>query len=90
MKIRTERTWNSIDVRDMCISHSLYTQGDARAYEKMLNKVRELNPTPKSLYIIASDILKHSNPELAGDDVTSIMFLLEKEVVNTFYNIEEV
>lgn len=89
MKIKTERTWNSMDVRDMCISHSLYTQGDARAYEKMLDKVRELNPTPKSLYIISSDILEHSNPELAGDDVTSIMFLLEKEVVNTFYEIEE-
>ena len=90
MKIKTKRMWNSMDVRDMCISHRLYTCGDARAYSKMLEKVAELDRTPKSLYHIADDILEHSDPELAGDDVTGIMFLLEKEVVNTFYEVEEV
>lgn len=89
MKIRTKRMWNSTDVRQMCIDHQLYTAGDTRAYSKMLEKVTELNPTPKSLYTIAKDILEHSNPDLAGDDVTAIMFLLENEVVKTFYEIEE-
>ncbi len=89
MKIKTSRMWNSMDVRQMCIDHRLYTRGDSKAYAKMLEKVTELDPTPRSLYRIAEDILNHSDPEIAGDDVTAIMFLLEREVVATFYDIEK-
>ena len=87
-RIRTERRWSASDVRDLCINNSLYTRGDCRAYEKMLNQVDKMEPTPKALYIIASDIIKHSNPDLCGDEPSSIMFLLERDCVRTFFHVD--
>lgn len=88
MKIRSERIWRDYDMRTTCVKHGYYTRGNNEEYRKMLDMVERTNPTPKNIYKVAQDILDHSDPEMVGE-VTNIMFIIEKEVVNTFYEVEE-
>lgn len=83
-KITIKREWNAGHVRATCIRNRLYTCGDNEAYNNMLESVRDLEPTPENIYRVAKDIYEHSR----NQTITNIMFILEKEAVNTFYFID--
>ena len=82
--IKAESIWSMSDVRETCIKHNLYTRGDVRAYDKMLNRVEELEPDTNGLYEIAKDIQEHSEDQT----ISNIMFLLNRDAVRTFYQID--
>ena len=86
MRIREENTWHAADVRAFCIDHNYYTCGDCDAYANMLDMVSNLPVTPENLYKVAFDILVHSGRD---NTVENIMFQIRREVVLTFYEIEE-
>ena len=83
-EIEVEDRWSSDEVRHLCIRHELYTEGDTRAYRKMLDMVDELEPTTANIYKVARDIAEHSADQ---PPVESIMFLLKREAVMTYYSI---
>lgn len=83
-EIEVEDRWSSEDVRHLCIKHELYTEGDTRAYSKMLDMVDELTPTTANIYKVALDIAKHSKDQ---PPVETVMFILKREAVMTFYSL---
>ena len=83
-KITFKREWNSIDVRAACIRNDLYACGDNEEYDNMLTLVDELEPTTENIYLVAKDIYDHSR----NQTITNIMFILEREAVDTFYYID--
>ena len=83
-KIEVKRTWDSESVRIICVKHELYTKGNTKEYTTMLNRVEEIEPDTNGLYEIAKDIKEHSEDQT----VSNIMFILEKDAVHTFFEIE--
>lgn len=92
LKIREEKMWYAEDVRTMCVNHHFYTRGDNRAYDRMLNLIGDTVPTIDNLFTVAADIVNHTEPEYDEDghkeNIEHVMFLLNKEVVITTYNID--
>ena len=86
-KIKVIRRWDMEDIMHMCIDHNFYTRGDTRAYTKMLDYVKQKEPTPEEIYIVAVDILDHTDPN-EDQTITNIMYTIEKEAVQTTYEIE--
>ena len=86
-KIKVIRRWSMKDIVQMCIENNFYTYGDTRAYMKMLNHVDNKEPTPEEIYIVAVDILDHTDPN-EDQTITNIMYTIEKEAVQTTYEIE--
>ena len=82
--ITTSRSWSSGNIMASCIRNRFYTCGTNREYENMLRMVDQNDPTPEILYQVAKDIYDHSK----NQTITNIMFVLEKEAVNTFYYID--
>lgn len=75
-RVRERRKWFVWDVRQFCITHHLYTAGDSRAYDAMLQFVKFNPPTTANLFAVANDIVEHSS----GDwNISNVMFLLAKE-----------
>lgn len=82
------------EVRSLCVAYNLYTRGDSEAYEKMLDRVTEINRGTFNenneqilgnwnvdTYVeIATDIAEHSTIEdLEGDEkMEEIAYLLMK------------
>ena len=88
MNIKTTKTWSSWDVRNMCVRENFYTCGNNEDYSKMLDYVNEhKNPEDMDIYIVAKDILKHTDENLC-QTMENIMFILANDVVKYFYNIE--
>lgn len=85
LNITVIRKWNSESVRQACIKNDFYTCGDNRAYMKMLNMVDNTEPTTENIYKIAKDILNHSRE----NTIENIMFCIDKDAINTFYEVEE-
>lgn len=88
--IKETKTWSPARVRNCCIAHDFYTCGDNEDYTKMLDTVRELEPTTENLYTIAKDIFDHSDTEGDWEELTIsfIMYALNREAVITNYIIE--
>ena len=84
-EILEEVKWSASSVRRACIKGSLYTCGDCRAYDKMLNMVDECDPTLSNIYKVAKDIADHSDEE---NTIESIMFLLNAEAIDRFYTVK--
>lgn len=82
--ITEEKQISSSSVRECCIKHDLYTSGSCREYDKMLNMADENEFSLRLLYDLAKDITEHSEDQT----ITSVMFLLNKDAVNTFYTVE--
>ncbi len=82
-EINVERRWSELSVRSMCIKYRLYTAGDCESYRRMLDNVEEMSPTPENMYMVAKDIYEHSDDQT----ITNVMFLLEKDAVDTFFEI---
>lgn len=88
-----ERThWTAALVRQCCINHEYYTRGDNEEYEEMLDYVRANEPTVRNIYLVAADILEHSDTcnNLYGDvlTVSHIMYILKEETVYTTYEVD--
>ena len=82
--------WSPNAVQDFCIKCNMYTCGTNREYSEMFDFIRTHEPTTKNLYIVADNILKHSNDEVNNNFiVTDIMMLLEKNTVLIDYFIED-
>jgi len=84
-KIKVNRQWSAARVRQVCVDNGLYTRGNNQQYEGMLDYVRDSYPDTESLYLVAMDILTHSDEQT----VTNIMYLLEKGAVAMTFEIEE-
>ena len=84
-EITEEKIWSADDVRTVCIKHDLYTKGNCREYDKMLNFVEDNEVSLKNLLMVAEDICKHSEDQT----VENVMFLLNKDAVRTFYHISK-
>lgn len=77
------RSWDRRSVRDACIYNDLYTCGDNDEYEEMQCMVDRMQPTIKSLYLVAKDIQERSK----NQTITNVMFILEREAVLTTFEI---
>ena len=86
-KITAVRRWSMEDIVSMCIENNFYTQGDALAYSRMLQRVEVMKPTPEEIYKTAVDILDHTDPN-EDQTITNIMCIIENTVVRTTYEIE--
>ena len=86
-KITAVRRWSMEDIVQMCIENNFYTQGDALAYSRMLQRVEVMEPTPEEIYKTAVDILDHTD-ENEDQSIANIMYIIENEVVRTAYEIE--
>ena len=84
------RRWLPDDVRQFCLKHGYYTRGDCCDYEAMLRFISETTPNEENMYRVALNILNHSGYEIefgtADPDIIHVMFELEKEVVDVFYD----
>lgn len=85
--IKVLRSWSRMRVRMMCIDHEFYTRGDNEEYEAMLSFVDDSYPDTDNLWLVALNIRDHSRDDCPP--VTGIMYLLEKETVDTFYSLPE-
>ena len=86
--VTRKRKWDSADIRNMCIRHELYTRGDCEEYNDMFDMVHDSEPVTKSMYKVAKNIYDHSEHSDFG--VADIMYWIEKEVVITTFEIEEI
>lgn len=80
MKIIETQRLTTEDVRSVCCEYDLYTHGTNEDYEDLFMMVRNLRGpiiTAEALYLIAADILKHSDTE---QDVASIMWALGSKI----------
>lgn len=79
--IKEEKTWNSSDLREMCIRHDLFSNGVNADYNKALHFVDDNEPTILNIYRLAAFILNNSR----DNTLTNIMYLLSNDCVKTFY-----
>ena len=86
-KITAVRRWSMEDIVQMCIENNFYTQGDALAYSRMLQRVEVMEPTLENIYAVAVDILDHTD-ENEDQTITNIMCIIENTVVRTTFDIE--
>lgn len=83
-EIKITRKWSLKSVREACIKNNLYTCGDCEEYDHMLNWVERLYPSTENMYFIANDIVEHSEDQT----ISNVMFILEKDAINTFFEID--
>lgn len=83
-EIKITRKWSLMSVRAACIKNDLYTCGDCEEYDHMLNWVERLYPNTENIYFIAKDIVEHSEDQT----ISNVMFILEKDAINTFFEID--
>lgn len=82
VKLTETRYLNPCDLRSLCIRRDWYTRGTCAQYDNLLEAVRKTaDMTTGNLYIIAKDILDHSNTD---QDLTDIMYDLAEACVTTF------
>ena len=95
MTITETKRFDADKVRTLCIENQWYTRGTNSDYSDMFAMIDNFNHyetiTNDHIAIIATDILKHSNPvdftDNKYDDIATIMFYLNKEAVFTFYHV---
>ena len=95
MTITETKRFDVNAVRTLCIENQWYTRGTNSDYSDMFAMIYNFNNcetiTNDHIAIIAADILKHSNPADFTDnkyeDIATIMYYLNRQAVNTFYNV---
>lgn len=88
MQITSTRTWDAMDMIDMCVKNNLYTCGNRMDYDKMLDYVgQHENPEDMDIYLVASDILQHTD-ESMEHTIETIMYLVANQVIRYLYDIE--
>ena len=87
--IKVTRIWRHEDVREFCIKHNYFNHGTCHDYEFLLRWIDEHDdPTPENICFVAQDILMHTYYGFDCESTESMMFLIEKEVVNTFFKLD--
>lgn len=86
MKFKEIREFKEDSIRTMCIRHNFYTCGNNEEYTALLSK-ESLKPTTKVIAEIAVDIIRHS--EVDDYPIESMMYVIAKECVETFYEAQE-
>lgn len=88
MELKKSRTWDAMDVRNMCVREGFYTHGDCGDYKKMLDFVNShKEPDDLDIYLVAKDILTYTD-EALEQTVENIMFILANDVITYFYEID--
>lgn len=95
MTITETKRFDANAVRTLCIVNQWYTRGTNSDYSDMFSMIDIFNQcktvTNDHIAIIATDIFEHSNPvdftDNKYDDIATIMCYLNRQAVNTFYNI---
>ena len=87
LTIKSKPTWNSSDIRNMCIENGWYTKGDIASYSQMLDCVDCHQPELSVIFAVAKDIYDHSDH--AEADLQNICFVIANDVVITQIEIEE-
>lgn len=85
MRLEQRCTWNMYDMRNYCIRHDYYTNGDNKAYSTMLNFVEDNEPTAKNVELVAIDIITHSDKIYSifrDGDIDYITCEIWNEVIN--------
>lgn len=85
MTIKENKHWSVTGLRDMCIRHNLYNRGTNEAYNNLLDSLMLREVTIQEMYEVAKNILEHTE----DNTIENVMFLLNREAINTFYEIEE-
>ena len=83
-KIKSFDNWSINTVRQVCIDNDLYTKGDVKAYDNMLDCVDASYPTDENIYIVAKDIAEHSD----NQPITNVMYMLKNFAVYTTFTID--
>lgn len=86
LMIKSKPTWNSSDIRNMCVENGWYTKGDIASYSEMLDVVDRHEPDIGVIFAVAKDIYDHSDP--AEADLQNICFVIANDVVITRIEIE--
>lgn len=82
VKLKETRYLNPRDVRALCVRRDWYSRGTCEQYDNMLEAVRQTpDMTTGNLYIVAKDILDHSNTDC---DLTDTLYDLAEACVITF------
>lgn len=80
--IKEIRHWFAGYVVRLCLDYNFYTCNKGNDYNQMLDFVNTHEATKENLYIVARDILEHSDESInIRYIVTDIMALLEKHTV---------
>ena len=91
MKIK--RTWNGMSVREACVRNDWCTKMTNEYYAELLDSVENIDPTYENIWNLAEDIVDGSSLEKYGqtrlENVASVMFVIEQDVVHTFFELEE-
>ena len=89
-EIRKIEYWAPQLVQDFCVKNNMYTCGTNSDYTAMFVFVQHHEPTTENLYIVADDILKHSDDEVNRNFLVSdIMTFLMKRTVTLDYIFED-
>ena len=89
MTIREIKSIDTDKVRMVCIQHGLYTRGTNEEYTNLFKMCKE-EVTTELLYKLAVDIVEHSRSwNTDNEQITNVMYLLNKHAVVTYYEIEE-
>lgn len=83
-EITVEKRIDSSSVRETCVRNNFYTMGTIEEYNELLDKANG-DYSVDLLYRLAEDITEHSEHQT----IENVMFVLEKEAVNTFFTIGE-
>lgn len=83
LTIKSKPTWNSSDIRNMCVENGWYTRGDIASYSEMLESVEAHEPDLAMIFAVANDIYNHS---VVDADLKNICYVIANEVV--IYEIE--
>ena len=88
MELKKSRTWDAMSVRNMCVREDFYTRGDCADYKQMLDFVEShKEPDDLDIYLVAKNILIHTNPELQ-QTIDNIMYILANDVITYFYEVD--
>lgn len=80
--IKEVRYWSFVLVKSFCRRNAFYTCGDVSDFDEMISFVKEHEPTTENLFIVARNIMEHSDAETnAYYAVSDIMVLLDRETV---------
>lgn len=86
IRIVKHRKWTPEEIRTFCIHYQYYTRGDNKAYDNMLCFVGNNPPTTENIFVVAMNILQHSNVnEVETEDIIDLMNEIELLIVSVKY-----
>lgn len=81
VKVREYRTITSDALRNLCIEKNWYTCGNNEEYGKLLESANKSNISADDIWVMATDIKKHSDTE---HEIDSICFEIARKCISHF------